>query len=144
MTPSLTRLASYLTFHLEQKPTPYVSSYLFGVQLGSYVCVRRSQRLVFLSSLQALLSHCYPLDSPLVPTRLMKAILPLISVILTTAAETRDAGTTTTKSRRGKKRARGYEGDEVFKVTRDVICPTVDGGKVVLAAFDGMIRHHLA
>lgn len=42
-----------------------------------------------------------------------------------------------TKNRKGKKRARGYEGDEVFKASRDILCPTRDDGEVVLVAVDG-------
>ena len=40
------------------------------------------------------------------------------------------------KSRKGKKRARGYEGDEIFQ-TREVICATKEDGDAVLCALDG-------
>lgn len=41
------------------------------------------------------------------------------------------------KNRKGKKRARGYEGDEVFKINREILCPTDEDGKVVLAIVNG-------
>lgn len=43
----------------------------------------------------------------------------------------------TSINKKGKKRARGYEGDEVFKTTREIVCPTVEDGEVLIAALDG-------
>jgi hypothetical protein len=43
------------------------------------------------------------------------------------------------KNKKGKKRARGYEGDEVFKVTREVICSTREDGEVLIAALNGIL-----
>ncbi|KAF8076598.1 rRNA processing/ribosome biogenesis-domain-containing protein [Lyophyllum atratum] len=119
LTPNLTRLISYLTFHLEQKPTP-------------------SQRLFLLSTIQILLSSCHLLDSSLVPTRLAKAVLPSLSIILATPPEVQatEDSVATHKNKKGKKRARGYEGDEVFKLSREVICPGSDDGKVLLVALE--------
>ncbi|RDB22742.1 Pre-rRNA-processing protein rix1 [Hypsizygus marmoreus] len=122
LTPNLTRLVSYLTFHLEQKPTA-------------------AQRLILLTTVQALLVHCHPLDSPLIPTRLAKAILPSLAVILATPSEVQasaDSTASSNKNKKGKKRARAYEGDEVFKLSREVICPNADDGKVLLAALEVM------
>lgn len=42
-----------------------------------------------------------------------------------------------TRTRKGKKRARGYEGDEVFNVTTDVINASKADGEVLLASIDG-------
>ncbi|KAG6833947.1 hypothetical protein H0H87_007958 [Tephrocybe sp. NHM501043] len=121
LTPNLTRLISFLTYHLEQKPTP-------------------AQRLFFLTTVQALLKHCHLLDSPLVPTRLAKAVLPSLSVVLASPAEIQapDDTPASQKSKKGKKRARGYEGDEVFKLSREVICPGPDEGKALFAAVEVM------
>lgn len=38
--------------------------------------------------------------------------------------------------KRGKKRARIFEGDEVFKVAREIICRTDDDRLVILTALD--------
>ncbi|GLB33999.1 putative rRNA processing/ribosome biogenesis [Lyophyllum shimeji] len=121
LTPNLTRLISYLTFHLEAKPTP-------------------SQLVSFLSSVQALLTHCYLLDSPLVPTRLAKAVLPSLSIILATPPETpaTEDSASAQKGKKGKKRARDYQGDEIFKLSREVICPTPEDGQVLLVALEVM------
>lgn len=48
-----------------------------------------------------------------------------------------DGSAGSAKSRKAKKRARGYEGDEVFKMTRSVICPAQEDGEVILATLDG-------
>jgi hypothetical protein len=67
-------------------------------------------------------------------------VLPLLSTVLATQPEVQhvdNTGSSSNKGKKGKKRARGYEGDEIFKLSKEVICPTVDDGKVVLAALDG-------
>lgn len=43
------------------------------------------------------------------------------------------------KSRKGRKRARGYEGDEVFKLSKEIICPGPDEGQVIFVALEGII-----
>lgn len=47
------------------------------------------------------------------------------------------AARTGNKSRKGKKAMRNYEGDEVFNISNDIICPTSADGDMVLVAFDG-------
>jgi hypothetical protein len=97
-----------------------------------------------LNTIQALLTHCHPLDSPLIPTRLAKAVLPSLSVVLATPTESEDTENTaaaSTRSKKGKKRARGYEGDEIFKLSRGVVCPSLDDGNVLIAAFEGALSH---
>ena len=140
LTPNLTRLISYLTFRLEQNPTPYVEKrspvHLADVALSS-------QRLFFLTTIQEILTYCQPLDSPLVSTRLAKAVLPSITVILSSPSDSQHFENTSVRSSKGKKgrkRARDYEGDEVFKLSREVICPNIDEGKVLLTAFQGIGR----
>ena len=44
---------------------------------------------------------------------------------------------TAASSKKGKKRARGYEGDEVFKVGRTVLCPSSEDREIILASLDG-------
>jgi len=121
LTPNLAQLMSYLTFRLEQNPTP-------------------SQRVFFLTTVRDVLTHCHPLDSPLVPTRLAKAVLPSIFVILSAPSNSQNTANTPVMSNRGKKgkRARHYEGDEVFKLSREVICPTIDDGRILLTALEVM------
>jgi hypothetical protein len=101
-----------------------------------------SERLSFLNAVQAVLSHCQPHHSSVLTTRLAKAILPSLTVVLATQSEVQRtddlAGSSSAgKNKKGKKRARGYEGDEVFKATREIICSTREDSEVLLAALNG-------
>ncbi|KAF8969481.1 rRNA processing/ribosome biogenesis-domain-containing protein [Flammula alnicola] len=113
------RLFSVLSFQLEQKQSPH-------------------QRLPFLKALGALLKSCHPLDSPVLPTRLAKAVLPSVTNLLTTSSNgsSGDNEPSSSKSSKGKKRARNYEGDEVFKVSRQVAYPTAEEGEILLSSID--------
>ncbi|KAJ7178937.1 rRNA processing/ribosome biogenesis-domain-containing protein [Mycena filopes] len=112
---SLSRIVSCIAFHLEQRLTS-------------------SERLPFLHALQDVLTRCHPLHSTLVVNRLSRAVLPLISVVLAKEGDARETDNVG-RSKKSKKRAREFEGDEVFKVSREVICSTVNEGDVLLAAF---------
>jgi len=99
------------------------------------------QRLIFLTTIRDTLTHCHLLDSPSLPSRLAKAVLPSISVVLSAPSDSQNAENAyamSSKSKRGKKRARGYEGDEVFKLSREVICLTTGDSKVLLTALEGV------
>lgn len=67
--------------------------------------------------------------------------MPLLTVVLSKRSEAdAESGTQAAVhggSKKGKKRARGYEGDEVFKVGREVVCPTSEQGEILLFAVDG-------
>lgn len=75
----------------------------------------------------------------MLPSRLARAVLPSLSTLLALQSQAQrddDANTSGAKGRKGKKRTRGYEGDEVFK-TREIVCPSKEDGEVVLAALGG-------
>ncbi|KAL0573964.1 hypothetical protein V5O48_007979 [Marasmius crinis-equi] len=119
LTPYLTRICTYIAFHLEQQLEP-------------------SERLSLLQTLGVLLTNCRSLSSPVLATRVARAVLSSVKVILpsqTDSGASLDAQSGS-KSKKGKKRARGYEGDEVFKTSISVICPSVVEGKVLLEACD--------
>lgn len=64
--------------------------------------------------------------------------MPLISVVLAKQVDVRDTENDVSgRSKKSKKRAREFEGDEVFKVSREVVCSTVEDGNVLLSAFAG-------
>lgn len=89
-----------------------------------------------------MLEYCPGQSDPQLTSRLMRAILPSLTLLMSPQSEsTRDNGneadTNATKSRKGKKRARGYEGDEVFKVSREILCPTKEDGESLLLTLDG-------
>ncbi|KAF5358971.1 hypothetical protein D9758_004780 [Tetrapyrgos nigripes] len=120
ITPYLKRLVSYIVYHLEQK-LPSV------------------QRVPFLEALHTLLTHCHLLHDPILSTRLTKAVISYIAVLLPSQSDVnidRDAVAATGNGRKGKKKARAYEGDEVFSTSMDVICATYHDGKALLIACD--------
>lgn len=67
----------------------------------------------------------------------MKALLPSLTVILASVPDDVSTDNTPQTSQRGKKRSRNFEGDEVFKLSRKVVCESDADGKAVLAALDG-------
>lgn len=99
-------------------------------------------------AIDVLLKTSYSLHSPLLPNRLAKAILPSITKILTTSSDTEDVQASSSKNKNARKRARNYEGDEVFKVTRQVVCITPEDEQILLKSIDGnisstnLIAHH--
>ncbi|KAH7930701.1 hypothetical protein BV22DRAFT_1000146 [Leucogyrophana mollusca] len=115
LAPNLYRIVVIITYHLEQKlPT--------------------EQRLWLLQSVHALLTNCPPFHSQIGVTRLVKAILPSITPLLSTQSEVQQSvETNTSQSKKGKKRRREYEGDEVFKLSKGVVCPTKEDGEVAIA-----------
>ncbi|KAI3612208.1 ribosome biogenesis protein rix1 [Moniliophthora roreri] len=120
--PYLTRFCTYIAFHLEQS-------------------LKSPERRLFLTTLRTLLTHSHPLDSSILSTRITRAVLLTLSSILPSQSDPErgdDAQGTSVRSKKGKKRARGYEGDEVFRSSLSVICPTVDDGRVILMACDVM------
>lgn len=119
MTPHLSQVLFYITRHLEGSHTP-------------------ARRVCFLHAVSALLDHCPALSDPVLPSRLTRAVLPSLTILLASQSQTHredDVNGSAAKSRKGKKRARGYEGDEVFK-TREVVCPSKEDGETVIAALN--------
>ncbi|CAA7259613.1 unnamed protein product [Cyclocybe aegerita] len=78
------------------------------------------------------------MDSSVLPTRIAKAVLPTITkIILTTSQQASGSNEGPSNTiRHGKKRTRNFEGDEVFKVSREVVCPTSIDGELLLASID--------
>jgi hypothetical protein len=96
----------------------------------------RACRLTFLSAAHTILSRGLSSHDALVLARLAKTVLPLVTILLGDQTEVpREEGATS--SRKGKKRARAYEGDELLKTGRDIICHTVVEGQTILAAVQG-------
>ncbi|KAL7282519.1 hypothetical protein ACG7TL_003990 [Trametes sanguinea] len=77
-------------------------------------------------------------------SRLVRAAMPFLTVLLSTRTQSAPGNEqegVAGRSKKGKKRARGYEGDEVFKVGREIVCPTAEEGEVLLVAVD--VLEHL-
>ncbi|KAJ7368529.1 rRNA processing/ribosome biogenesis-domain-containing protein [Mycena albidolilacea] len=128
----ITCLATCVQHHLSSSQARIVTCIAFHLEHH----LTSSERLPFLNTLQVVLAKCHPLHSTLVVNRLARAIVPLLSVVLAKEPDARESdGTAQGRSKKSKKRAREFEGDEVFKISREVVCPTVDEGNALLAAF---------
>ena len=144
LTAYVPRMLTVLAFHLEGSLSVSVIS--SPVMLEIAHPSNRSQSILFMTSLLALLEHTHGLHHPLLPTRLTKAVLAYVTPLLRPQSEDASGPTANGvegggKSRKGKKRARDYEGDEVFKVGGGVVLPTVADGEITLLALDGKCSH---
>jgi hypothetical protein len=100
----------------------------------------RAPKLPFLRAIPIVLSYSHPLANPIIPNRLTKAVLPCLINLLSSESDAKpldEPNGSTSGRKKGKKRARGYEGDEVFKTRREVLCPTAEEGDIVIAAAQG-------
>jgi hypothetical protein len=77
------------------------------------------------------------MDFPVVLNRIAKVLLSTLSVLLPTQSDIR-TGPVSSKGRKSRKRAHDYEGDEIFKATINVICPTSEHNAMILTTLDGM------
>ncbi|KIK04644.1 hypothetical protein K443DRAFT_675661 [Laccaria amethystina LaAM-08-1] len=133
------KLLSHLTKCAQQRLTPYMTTLITVLTYHLEQNISLPQRTAFLESLNLLLTSCHHLESQLTTNRLTRAVLPSITAILFTTSS-REDDSTLLRSKRSKKRARNFEGEEVFKASRNVVCPTFLHGRVLLAALD-VIRH---
>ena len=93
-----------------------------------------------LRAVMTLVSDGSRLHDNVIASRLTRATMRYLAVILSQRSQgagDSEAKTSQAQNRKGKKRARGYEGDEVFKLGREVVCSTVDDGQLLLTAVDG-------
>lgn len=108
------------------------------VPTDSYT-LESQQRLLVLTALQKLLQNSRFVDSPIIPNRIARAVLPSLVIVLSSSSAVKEANASDSKNNsKGKKKAKNYAGDEVFKVSRDIICPTDVDAQVLLLALDGM------
>ncbi|KAF8318149.1 hypothetical protein DL93DRAFT_2225894 [Clavulina sp. PMI_390] len=120
--------------------TPYVS------QLASLIVHRIDQplvseiRLPFIEALASILtnSHPFPIVNNFLSTRLVKALLLPLSNLLTEGVPANTAAPNGNvddhRSAKAKKKAKMYEGDEVFRTTKEVLLKSGAEGEEVLAA----------
>ncbi|KAF9478150.1 hypothetical protein BDN70DRAFT_880303 [Pholiota conissans] len=99
--------------------------------------LNNDNRLHFIQATDSLLKNCCPLHSAVLPARLARAILPSITKVFATASGTSsNVILSSSKSKNGKKRTRNYEGDEVFKTPRQIVCPTTEEENILLFSID--------
>lgn len=97
------------------------------------------ERLHVVTTLHALLVNSLPLSSPFLPNRLVKALLPTLTVVLESKSQGDDTKNAITGngSKKSKKRARDMEGDQVLRTTTSVAYPTKQEGETALITLDG-------
>jgi hypothetical protein len=80
------------------------------------------------------------MHSPLLLNRIAKVLLSTFSVLLPAQSDIKGGPVpvTSNKGRKSRKRAHDYEGDEIFKTSTNVICPTSAHDAMLLAALEGM------
>ncbi|KAG1906992.1 rRNA processing/ribosome biogenesis-domain-containing protein [Suillus fuscotomentosus] len=119
LTPYVSRLIVMITYHLEQNPLP-------------------ERRCSLLQCIQALLNNSFPTSGELSSTRLVKGVILSLMPLLSTQTDAHTGEMSSGQSKKGRKRRRDYEGDEVFKLSKDVICSSIAEGKVILCALDAL------
>lgn len=94
-------------------------------------------------ALQSLLTHAhpYPITNTFLSTRLLKSLLPCLTRFLSQepTAPSADAQEDA-RSTKAKKKAKMYEGDEVFRTTRDVLVRSAPEGDEILATLHRMFN----
>ncbi|OAX43989.1 hypothetical protein K503DRAFT_730190 [Rhizopogon vinicolor AM-OR11-026] len=119
LTPYISRLVVMMTYHLEQNPLP-------------------EQRCRLLKCIQVLLSNGFPPSTELSSTRLVKAIMRSLTPLLSTQPDAHSAEMDSGQSKKSRKRRRDYEGDEVFRLSKSVICSSLAEEEVILCALDAL------
>ena len=72
--------------------------------------------------------------------RLVRAVIPYLTKSILSQSETKNSGATDVDEscrRKGKKRTRGYEGDEVLKSNPRVLFDSRDEERVVILSIEG-------
>ncbi|TFK71783.1 hypothetical protein BDN72DRAFT_957805 [Pluteus cervinus] len=116
LNPDLPRLAACLAVKLERQLTA-------------------PQRLCHLSALNNILDKCHLLASHLLLARILRALLPSLVQILGAAKGIHVAGevkASTSSSKKGKKRARNFEGDEILREPMEFLFPSPEDRKATL------------
>ena len=96
--------------------------------------------LPFLKILVAACAHSRAMSNTILANRLVRAVIPYLTRSILPQSETKNAETMDVggSSRwKGKKRARGYEGDEVFKTNPGVLLGTPHEEQVVILSIEG-------
>ena len=80
------------------------------------------------------------MSNPILANRLVRAVIPYLAKSISSQSEAKNAETTDaggSSQWKGKKRARGYESDEVFKTAPGVLFGTPREERVVILSVEG-------
>lgn len=121
LTPHAERFTKIILFHMEQSPPP-------------------SQHLLFLRALVALLTNVHTIHFSVIPNRITKVLLSTLLSLLPSQSDLRASSEPDMngKTRKGKKRAHDYEGDEMFRNTTGTTCPTPVHKEMISATLDAL------
>ncbi|KAF9534746.1 rRNA processing/ribosome biogenesis-domain-containing protein [Crepidotus variabilis] len=120
--PHTSRILTILLFQLEQAPHLNLQSHL-------------------LKTIVTLLSTSYLLDSSILVTRIGQLALQTVAKVVITSTRDKTAEGTSSSVKNGKKKTYNFEGDEVFKTSGQIVCPTREHEEVLLASID--VLEHL-
>ena len=82
------------------------------------------------------------MSNTILANRLARAVIPYLTKSILPQSETKNAEMTDVSGSarwKGKKRARGYEGDEIFKTNLGVLFGSPDEERVALLSIEGAI-----
>ena len=99
-----------------------------------------AQTLPFLKILVAACAHSRATSNAILANRLVRAMIPYLSKSILPRSEANNADGTDlggSSKRKGKKRARGYEGDEIFKTNPGVLLGSPHEERVVMLSIEG-------
>ncbi|KAF9646174.1 hypothetical protein BDM02DRAFT_3100296, partial [Thelephora ganbajun] len=120
--PNMSQILSCVAHHLERKRSPL-------------------HTLPFLRILVAACAHSRAMSNAILANRLVRAIIPYLTKPILPQLETRNVEVTDaggSSKRKGKKRARGYEGDEVFKTNPGVLLAWPHEERVVMLSIEAL------
>ncbi|KAG8993032.1 hypothetical protein FRB94_011089 [Tulasnella sp. JGI-2019a] len=126
--------------------TPYTSQLLTTLTYHLNNTKSTSTRIAILRTIPALVHHTYPFHGPLSASRLAKAILPSLVCVLPVAPtpstdgvndENGTSGGASSKGK-GKKRVRGYDGDEILRASKPMVYLNAPQSEEALVALDAM------
>ena len=98
------------------------------------------QALPFLRIVVASCAHSRAMSNAVLANRLVRAVIPYLTKSILPQSETKNVEATDpagSSKRKGKKRARGYEGDEVFKTNPGVLFCSPHEERVVTLSVEG-------
>ncbi|TRM68137.1 rRNA processing/ribosome biogenesis-domain-containing protein [Schizophyllum amplum] len=130
-------LMQKLVTSLPQHVSPHLSQWLtclaYILEEPQPIALRAS----VLRTIACILKDSPSFHAPLVINRLARAATPSLVILLDRESHANPSPTaaiSTASSKKGKKRARGFEGDEAFRLTKSAVCPTAADAEAVLYA----------
>ncbi|KAL1739283.1 hypothetical protein HDZ31DRAFT_49632, partial [Schizophyllum fasciatum] len=132
-------LLQKLVVSLPSHVSPHLSHWLTCLACILEDPLPASLRAQALRSVASVLEYHPSFHAPLIVNRLARTTIPQMMVILDREAlseSSQPALASTATSKKGRKRARGFEGDESLRLTRNVICATADDADALLGVLE--------